>query len=105
MIRIFDNGINEGKLADMITAMAGTWGNEELTNGDDIMLGNIIVGFRYNVSSITGCPYNLPNGDEQWLTTMAIIAYSDGTSENKTFTETLSLSKQAKMVILITRNI
>jgi len=105
MIRIFDNGMDEGKIKDMITALAGTWGTEELTNGDDIMLGNIIIGFRYNVTTVAGYPYNLPNGDEMWLTTMAIIAYSDDTSENKSFTDNLSLSKEAKMVILITRNI
>ena len=105
MIRIFDNGINENKLPDMVTALVGTWGVDEHNDGDDIILGNIIVGLRYNVTTMVGYPYNLPNGDEMWSQTMAIIAYDDGTSENKTFTDVLTLSKQAKMVILITRKI
>lgn len=101
MTTIFDNGIVDGILPSIITALAGTWDATE----SDVILGNITVGFRYNVSTIAGYPYDAPNGAAMWLTTMAIIAYTDGTSANKVFTEELALDKQAKMVILIARNI
>lgn len=106
-IRIFDNGLEGDKLQDVLTAIAGTWGNTELDNDDeDIAIGNIIVGFRYNFSgSLAGYPYNLPDGIEAWHTTMAIISYADGTSANLTFTDTLMITKDASMIILITRNL
>ena len=100
-IRIFDNGLDGTKVQDLLTAVAGIWGVTELDDGEDIAIGNIIVGFRYNVTSITGYPL----GDADWLTTMAIISYNDGTSEIKTFTDGITLSKTGKMVILITRNL
>jgi hypothetical protein len=106
-IRIFDNGLEGDKLQDVITAIAGTWGSTELDNNDeDIAIGNIIVGFRYNYSgSLAGYPYNLPDGSEGWHTTMAFISYDDGTSAIKTFTDELMITSTASMIILITRNL
>lgn len=100
-IRIFDNGLDGTKVQDLLTAVAGVWGVTEVTNGEDIAMGNIIIGFRYDTTSITGYPL----GDSDWHTTMAIISYNDGTSEIKTFTDKITLSKTGKMVILITRNL
>lgn len=104
-IRIFDNGF-DGQLADIVTAIAGVWGTSEEDSGEDVYLGSIIVGFRYNVNgSLSGYPYNLPDGTEAWHTTMAIISYTDNTSEIKSFTSSLAITKTAKMIILITRNL
>lgn len=100
-VRIFDNGLDGAKLQDLLTAVAGIWGITEVTDGEDIAIGNIILGFRYNATSIAGYPL----GDTEWHTTMALISYTDGTSEIKTFTDALTLSKEGKMVILITRNL
>lgn len=101
-IRIFDNGLEGDKLQDILTAVAGIWGTTELeNNGEDIAIGNIIIGFRYDITALVGYPL----GDSDWHKTMALISYADGTSEIKTFTSELTLTKQATMVVLITRNL
>ena len=100
MIRLSDSVNTLDKLPDMLTAMVGLWGVEELPNGDDVMVGNVIIGFRYNTNTVSG----YTGHQDTWITTMAIIAYVDGTSENRSFTETLTLSKQATIIILIARS-
>lgn len=101
-IRIFDNGLEGDKLQDILTAVAGIWGTTELDNdGEDIAIGNIIIGFRYDVTELVGYPL----GSDNWHNTMALISYSDGGSEIKTFTSWLTLTKKANMVVLITRNL
>lgn len=101
-IRIFDNGLEGDKLQDILTAMTGIWGVTELGNKDeDIAIGNVIIGFRYDVTELVGYPLY----DTEWNITMALISYIDGTSTIKTFTSGLTLEKKATMVILITRNL
>lgn len=96
MIRIFDNALDGNKIADILTAIAGTWGATDLDDdGVDIAIGNITVGFRYNTRNISAYP----------TVTMAIISYVDGTSDIKTISNDLTLLREASMIILITRNL
>lgn len=96
MIDIFDNGLNpETKLADLLVAISGRWG---VTQDDDIYLGNVIIGFRYDIAQLV--PLNT-NGTI--YPTLAIISYKDGTSENKYITQTTSLDKEIAMAVLIGR--
>lgn len=106
-IRLFDNGLDGPKLQDILTALTGIWGSTELDNsGEDIAIGSVLIGFRYNFTGVLGgYPYNLPDGTESWHQTMAIVSYADGTSEIKVFTSDINISKYATMIILITRNL
>lgn len=94
MITIYDNNLdNPNVIQDIVTAISGNWGNE-----DDLYLGKLVIGTKFNVTSITPVYYNNSPVD-----TMAIISYLDGTSENLHIKTTTTLSKSASMVLLIGR--
>lgn len=95
MINIMDNGLSsETKLRDIIVALSGVWGE---TGEGDIYLGKVIVGIRLDTDTLA--PLNDDNGAK--YDTMAIVAYTDGTSDNLHITTTTSMVKQVSMAILI----
>lgn len=101
--KILDNNLTDrtDNLSNVVRALIGSWGVNVQNDGDiqNIYAGREIKTYIYSGKTITNLSANYP--------AIAIISYTDGTSEIKVVDKasTITTSKEIKVAIVIAQNL